>query len=494
MLFGIRPRSRGCSRHFNATSSNRNRRTKESNALINSMALFTTIEPIGTVLSKITFFKNGLSRLKVDFLNSLHIQEAELTRQHLLTRIRRDYERRRQRLRVHEKHGIHIVDESGRELAFLPSNSYAHPTKRTKNNSPLLSHNPSSSSLSGNYLTTRRPQEHLRQISRDLQITLPTVAAFLLVPFVGYSFVLLGMMFPRLLLSRQFHTREQRWEFATKEYGERRAWYGRLNVDFWGSCMRTMPDLALCRRRVEFTIVDEQQQTHHFENRGSNNAPLFLEPLSYLEMDAAGPVFSKQSMYTLYNLFQCVGEGKGVAASESPSIQSLQPTHLHALALSNNLASPMLLPSNLAPTFLQTCIPSTYLQLKLRTLAEDIIMDDSALIEEGQLDGECSGMTEEEILDACWLRGLPVGSFAQMKGIGVHGSAHGREGEVHVMRRVLTNHLQMMEAIMAGPSMDTASNVKETALLRSKRELVRDTRLQLLVLHLPAIRYSMRKD
>ena len=423
-------------------------------------------EMINKLLSTVQLFNNGISRLKVDFLNSLHIQEAELTRQHMLRKKRRDYEQRRQRLRMHERHGIHIVDELGKELTFIPSNQFTYPrNQQTYNNNSQshYHHQKQLSSTTGNYLSTRRPQEHLRQISRDLQTTLPTVAAFLLIPFVGYTFLLLGMMFPRLLLSRQFHTREQRWDFATMEYSERRQWFEKLSIDFWGSCMiRRMPLLLVHDSRVD-------------DGEEAVNEP---EPyLDSLQMDAGGPVFNKQSMLTLYNLFQHNKSQGGRDASKILSINNLQSTHLHSLALSNNLAAPILLPFNLAPLFLQTCLPSLYLQQKLTTLAEDIIMDDSALIEEGQLESKCIGMTEEEILDACWLRGLPVGRFVTMNN-NVQCSTHGREGEVEMMRTALTHHLQMIEDI-----------TKHSPL----REIVRDSTLHLLVLHLPAIRYSMSK-
>lgn len=410
------------------------------------------------LISTVNLFKKGLSKLKVDFLNSLHIQEAQLSRLHLERRIRRDYEKRRQMLRMHQRHGIHLVDRQGREVAFLPSTLYSIPTQ--KHNSSPTDH-PLLTALSSR---RRRPQQHVRQMSRDLQTTLPTVAAFLFIPFAGYSFLFLGMVFPRLLLSRQFHTRNQRWEFATKEFSFRRQWFERLNSDYWGSCMRNMPELVLYQDtgREEGELLQSLVKQNN-----SKDIPLYLEPLSYIRMDSAGPVFSRQSMLTLYHLLQCSGGN----TSESPSISNLQPSHLHSLALSNNLASTMLLPSSLSPLFLQTFLPYVYLQQRLTTLAEDIIMDDISLIEEGQLDNECIDMTEEEVLDSCWLRGLPVGRFA------TNMNMMDSEGEtVQSMRKVLTHHLQMMDHVF-GTS------------LHSK--LVRDTTLQLLVLHLPAIRYRM---
>lgn len=449
-------------------NSNRNYSTKNSYKSNPLSQTLTTIWP----LPIINHFKSGLSRLVADFRDSLHIQEAKLTQLHLQRRMRRDDERRRKRLRSHEAHGIKIVDPSGRRLAFIPSESRARPKRKGGDDAPV-GRPPSS----GDYLSTRRPQEHLRQMSRDLQTTLPTVAAFVIVPGVGYSFLLLGMMFPRLLLSRQFHTREQRWEFATKEYGERIAWYKRLNGDFWGCCMMNMPGLGLCQDEDECG----DRETRNFEER-NNNFPRFLKPMSYLRTDAAGPVFSENSMLRLYHLFQQI---------ESPSIKKLQSTHLHSLALSNNLAAPLYLPSSVAPIFLQTCLPSINLQRKLTTLAEDIIMDDAAMIEEGQLEAECGGMTEEEILDACWLRGLPLGRFVKAN-TADRGSCLGGGNEALLMRKVLANHLQMVKIVMMNHHLLAASpkEIVENDWL-PKGDLVRDTTLQLLILHLPAIRYSM---
>lgn len=193
----------GYRRRFINASSSKSKTKDDQLQLPSLLAATTTMEPINKLLSTVQLFKTGLERLKVDFLNSLHIQQAELTRLHLDRRIRRDYELRRQRLRNHERHGIHIVDSTGQEVSFIPSTSYnIHDQQQTQH----AKVNRFSHSTHSN-LSKRRPQEHLRQISRDLQTTLPTVAAFLFVPFVGYSFLLLGMMFPRLLLSRQFHTR-----------------------------------------------------------------------------------------------------------------------------------------------------------------------------------------------------------------------------------------------------------------------------------------------
>lgn len=404
------------------------------------------------LISKVNFFNDGVKQLKSDFFNSLHIQEAEQSRLFLQRKIRLQYEQHRRKLRSHYPHGIHVVIQEGgggasKEVAFIPSNVYSqhHATAASAANN----------NNKKNYLSTRRPQEHIRQISRDLQVTLPTVAAFVLVPMVGSAFMFLGLMFPRLLLSRQFHTKQQRWHFATKEFGERRGYFERLSDDFWGSCMRVMPRLILC------STADDKNET-------MMPLPQVLEPMTYHEMDAGGPVLTKLSINILYRLLQQLpSSSSGEDNNTLPSISSLQNTHIHSLSLANNLAAPLLLPSSLSPIFLQTCLPIRYLQYKLVTLAEDIIADDAALIEEGQIDIQCSGMREDEVLDACWLRGLPVGRF-------VHGveERNSKDDELHIMRKELTNHLQMMKYAHMMVGNDTS--------MCSRSELVRDKTLQLL--------------
>ena len=122
-------------------------------------------------------------------------------------------------------------------------------------------------------------------------------------------------------------------------------------------------------------------------------------------------------------------------------------------------------------------------------MAEDIIIDDVTLIEEGHLGSGCSNLTDDEILAACLVRGLPVGRFARDYSIG------GMKGEILHMKRSLTNHLKMMKGAMMIRERFTFEGENAMACeanMVSKRSLIRDHTLQLLVLHLPAIRFEMR--
>ena len=286
--------------------------------------------------------------------------------------------------------------------------------------------------------------------------------------------------------------------------------------------MRPMPQLLRLvpyRRRLHATNdkekKNEENATKDAECRDGiveqdalhtvmkDDIPPFLEPLTYVEMDAAGPVFDKQSLRILYNLCQKNFGNISTDGGRYSILDHLQTTHLHSIALSNNLATTIALPTTLANMALQTCIPSVYLKRRLIALAEDIILDDIALIEEGHLRSECIGLTNDEVLEACWIRGLPVGRFVgtMSNHISYGRECHrdGNEGELQMMRRVLMHHLQMMETIMACRNSggftrddDNDDDSDTIPILRSRRELVRDNTLLLLVLHLPAIRYSMR--
>ena len=427
--------------------------------------LVTSFEPYRQVAKLLSRFAVGFGRLMEDMMSYHHIQEATLTRATLDRKIHRDAQIRRQRLRTRERHGIRVVASNGRELMFLPSDSYRYPRSRSEGGTSRTR------DASKDWTSRRRPQEHLRQLARDLSVTAPTVLVSM-APFVGYGFMVMGMLFPRLLLSRQFHTKGQRYEFAMEEYGQRARHYGRLSGVFWGSCMRSVPRL----RRTGSREVAEDEN-----GEGSDaGLPSYLEPFGYTGSDAAGPVFDRRAMRTLYRLTTSMNSGKRQGAA----LRCLTSGHLESLALSNNVLSAL-------PFWL---VPDAHVRNKLETLAEDVLMDDAALIEEMiGFDGPCEGMADDEVLDACWLRGLPVGRFANAGGSAGPGIRRREEDEVREMRVALSNHLGMMEVLMTEcrglPSHDDFRSSSE---IRSGRALVRDDVLKLLVLHLPAIRFSMK--
>lgn len=239
--------------------------------------------------------------------------------------------------------------------------------------------------------------------------------------------------------------------------------------------MRNVPGLVLSRREGE-----EEEEGNGVGERIDDNddVPPFSGSLSYLEMDAAGPVLDERSVLTLYRLIRRNFGRDGPGDGARSVIGKLQPSHLHHLALSNNLASSLLLPPPLAPAFLQICLPCWYLVRRLTNLAEDVILDDAAVIEEGMSRDGCAGMTDEEVFDACWIRGLPLGPFATTNGGVDSGGACNEEGL----------------SARCGPSMVVAKDEDMSGSLRSRGELVRDATLQLLILHLHPIQYGLMRN
>ena len=105
----------------------------------NPSLLTAIIDPVNRLHGTITHFKNGLNRLIDDYYLVRCIHDATMTRVSLMQRNSR----------------------------LLPKNK-TYPD--------------------------RRAREHLRQFGRDIAITLPTVAAFILLPVVGNVALFLGMV------------------------------------------------------------------------------------------------------------------------------------------------------------------------------------------------------------------------------------------------------------------------------------------------------------
>ena len=376
--------------------------------------------PFTKVLSTVRHFNNGLSRLKSDFLISLHIRDADESRIHLNRKL--DKLRRTQNVKD-EDTCLQLVERRQKLISkHLPR------------------------------LTTRRSARHVVQIRKDLQTTLPTVLGFL-IPVAGYAFLILGVMFPKVLLSRQFHTKEQRREFAMDEFGFRQSWFGDVSRNFWGSFMTTQP-------KVDKVGVDSAK------------------------MDAAGPVLNETYMLHLYEL--CHKAIPSVSQT-SNAFSGLPIAQLHSLALACNLPSILPFPAAFSSELLRFCFPRKFLETRLTAMAEDIIVDDATLIEEGNVANECSNLTDDEVMSACLARGLPVGRFTR--------DAVLKEQEADCMKRLLTNHLKMIQYVMMvreTMSIDGHNLMTGGVGIGSKRSLVRDHALQLLVLHLAAIRCEMK--
>ena len=149
--------------------------------------------------------------------------------------------------------------------------------------------------------------------------------------------------------------------------------------------------------------------------------------------DQAGPLFDALPLYRLFDHFS------------SGFIPRQQMVHI---AKVSGMTTPLLY-----------FVPKLFIRYSLRSIATDIILDDSNLILENHKSINCESLTDDEVLDACSLRGLPCGSDLSFD----------------EMRKLLTNYLVIMEPIHT---------------LIGKDRLLENNGI-MFVLHLQAIRLKM---
>jgi hypothetical protein len=276
----------------------------------------------------------------------------------------------------------------------------------------------------------RRQLEQRRQFLSDIQIALPTVALFML-PIIGYAAPLLAFAFPRQLLSRQFHTAWQQRTYATEEYNVRKLYYVKLT------------DLLI--RRYQSYDKDATTTTI-VGSLLSSNAPILY--------DEAGPVIcnmklfvqfifhtitttmSRSSTLRMHNPLEFAGIESSLdmsTLSNCTMLDSLSREHLHLLFMTTGYTK---LPPYVATLLYNKYLfPSSIMKSVLRNVGSSIVHDDASLLQDlGDLSHNydlCAlhHLTDEEVLEACTLRGLPVDTDIK---------------STMQMRKCLYNHLLQM--------------------------------------------------
>eukprot|EP00521_Asterionellopsis_glacialis_P009674 CAMPEP_0195287470 /NCGR_PEP_ID=MMETSP0707-20130614/4513_1 /TAXON_ID=33640 /ORGANISM="Asterionellopsis glacialis, Strain CCMP134" /LENGTH=218 /DNA_ID=CAMNT_0040347227 /DNA_START=330 /DNA_END=986 /DNA_ORIENTATION=+ len=115
--------------------------------------------------------------------------------------------------------------------------------------------------------------------------------------------------------------------------------------------------------------------------------------------------------------------------------------------------------------------PSWWLELSIRRIGNEVYEDDRLLLEEEYDSNECQSLTNQELVEACLLRGLPViVSYDEM-------------------RHCLTNHLSMIRQLNA--SLMKRNN--ETGSLKSLHDANGEEGYKLFVLHLSALRWHLKE-
>jgi LETM1-like protein len=243
----------------------------------------------------------------------------------------------------------------------------------------------------------RIPRRHLeeeQQVYADLKIVLPILLLWL-PPVIGNFPLVLVLFLPRQLLCRQFWNTHEKNYFTFLEYTQRQKYYDELSLYFSSS-------LSL-----------DRSDGRHFQ-----------------QSDSAGPIGDLTIYWDSWSGIQ---------------------THSHwqtlALAIGFAQRFPPPIPE------ISASMASLWIKRSVQKIANRIGLDDRNCIEENYHLDTCSGMTDDEVREACRLRGLPVNITYDE------------------MRECMTNHLIMVDD------------------LRQKRgKEAPDEKLNLFVLHLPAIR------
>jgi hypothetical protein len=254
----------------------------------------------------------------------------------------------------------------------------------------------------------RRQLEQRRRFLSDIQIALPTVALFML-PIIGYAAPLLAFAFPRQLLSRQFHTAWQQRTYATEEYYVRKLYFVKLT------------DLLIRR-----------YQSYDKDATATTIVGSLLSPNAPIIYDEAGPVIRNMKLFMqfvfhtmtttvsrntlgMYNPLELASIESSLdmsTLSKCTMLDALSREHLHLLFMTTRYTK---LPPYVATLLYNKYVfPSSIMKSIVRNVGSSIVHDDASLLQDlGDLSHNydlCAlhHLTDEEVLEACTLRGLPV--------------------------------------------------------------------------------------
>ena len=258
----------------------------------------------------------------------------------------------------------------------------------------------------------RRQQEQERLLMSDVRIVVPIIILWI-PPIVGYLPLFAAIVCPRQALSRQFLNDYEKESFAILEMKQRQKFYAQLSSHMRASLSLVQPHADL--------------------------------PLVQWGEDAGGPLWDLEPLLDAFLRTNLV------------HAESLPSEHMTSLALAIGYAQRFPPP---IPNILTSCTPKAWMVREIKELGYRIWRDDRLCLEEYYHLDHCNGMTDDEVREACLLRGLPV---------------HVTYDE---MRDCVTNHLRMMETLWQKRGRDVPKQ-----------------HLQIFVLHLPALRkYFKRKQ
>jgi len=264
----------------------------------------------------------------------------------------------------------------------------------------------------------RRIVEFRRQLKHDLSIVIPVAVGYVVVPVLGNIFVVLAFLSPRASLSRQFLTWEQIRQFAALDDSYRQRYYYR--------------DI--------FKIFERK--------KGDNEHNCDLEEFCKQKLQDSG------------------------STSSILKLDELPRENLITLALSQGTPFTNLHPSVAIP-FYTYCIPTLYIRSKIQSIRDDIFVDDILLIRDKESDKlALSQLTDEDVLEACVLRGLPCS----------------RRTSITEMRIALRYHLNLVSRLLSFNN-EHLKIGHYASVLEGSNSVLKD-----IILYLPSIRHHFSSN
>lgn len=240
----------------------------------------------------------------------------------------------------------------------------------------------------------RRQFEQQRRLRSDIICMMPLVILWI-PPIIGYLPMILFVMAPRQVLSRQFHNDYEVRHYAELEYYQRRQDYPALADLFFRLAMLG------------------QQDGRHVE-------------IDSAESDEAGPVMDALPFYSVFANRSGITHQYRLRRGVLATLDMLPREYIVQLALAVGVNQS--LPKGMAVR-LTGWMPSVWLRYQIHRVATAVVEDDTLLLLEDHDENGCADLTEIEVMDACLMRGLPVGISTDK------------------MRVCLTNHLKMIASV-----------------------------------------------
>jgi hypothetical protein len=247
------------------------------------------------------------------------------------------------------------------------------------------------------------------------------------------------MLAPRQVMSRHFHSTYELFWYSSIEYTQRQQSFVPLGELFWKS-FRDINTYQTMNQMMMMTSID-------FEIRGGG----VIDSDSFVVDDKAGPIIDSCLLYRAFrpaNTKQkqnnhnddddssAQQEKELLPCGVFTSVYDLPRKHLVQLALSVGIGQQF--PLWFGRILVQYLTPSIILRSQVNRLSEIVCHDDALLLEEGHHCNHCEFLTDEEVTDACLIRGLPVDM----------------DDSANIRRQCLTDHLNMIAEVklsMNGP-------------------------------------------